>query len=147
MRANLFKNSRIESFVRDERGSYSVEFVIWFPLFVFLFVIMFGFSLGMIRQTMILNEMNRVARAYGVGTIATLPEAKEEIDAYITASVMHGYESINSTVTLIDRDDIVEVKVNIPLVTLIPILSFGQKMSIIEESSLKMAAYYHVENH
>lgn len=147
MRANLFNNSRIGKFVRNERGSYSVEFVIWFPLFVFLFVIMFGFSLGMIRQTMILNEMNRVARAYGVGTIATLSEAKTAIDGYITSNVLHGYIATNSTVTLIDRNDIVEVKVNIPLVTLIPILAFGQKMSIIEGSSLKMAAYYHVENH
>lgn len=137
----------LKDFVRDESGSYTVEFVVWFPMFMFLFVIMFGFSVGMMRQTMILNEMNRVARAYALGTIATTEEAKERMDNFITQGALIGYQSTNSLVTLVDRNDIVELTVNIPLYSLIPVLAFVERFDIFNRGNIKMAAYYHVENH
>lgn len=147
MRAIQSKITWLKEFLRDEDGSYTIEFVVWFPMFVFLFVIMFGFSIGMMRQTMILNEMNRVARAYALGTIATPEEAKERMDTFITERALLDYESTNSVVTLVDQNDMVELTVNIPVYSLIPVLAFVERFDIFNRGNIYMAAYYHVENH
>lgn len=147
MRSPYSKFPWLRKFARDETGSYSVEFVIWFPMFLFLFIIMFGFSVGMIRQTMILNEMNRVARAYALGAIATTNEAKVQIDDFITSRARLDYSSENSTVILIDQNDIVQVNVAIPMLAQLPVLGFADRFEAIRQSNISMSAYYHVENH
>lgn len=74
---------RIRRFTRRDDGSMTIEFVILFPVLMIIFVSFLGFSMAFVRQSMILNHVNQVARAYSVGFFANEAAAEQEIVQYI----------------------------------------------------------------
>jgi len=73
---------RIERSTRHDDGSMTIEFVILFPVLMIIFVAVLGFSMAFVRQSMILNHVNQVARAYSVGFSAEEAAAQQEIVQY-----------------------------------------------------------------
>ena len=59
--------NKIQRFTRRDDGGMTIEFVILFPVLMIIFVSFLGFSIAFVRQPMILNHVNQVARAYSVG--------------------------------------------------------------------------------
>ena len=74
---------RLRRFTRRDDGSMTIEFVILFPVLMIIFVSFLGFSMAFVRQSMILNHVNQVARAYSVGFFANEAAAEQEIVQYI----------------------------------------------------------------
>ena len=75
--------NRIQRFTRRDDGSMTIEFVILFPVLMIIFVSFMGFSMAFVRQSMILNHVNQVARAYSVGFFANEQAAEQEIVDYL----------------------------------------------------------------
>ena len=74
---------RLRRFTRRDDGSMTIEFVILFPVLMIIFVSFLGFSMAFVRQSMILNHVNQVARAYSVGFFAMRQPHEEDIEQYI----------------------------------------------------------------
>jgi len=70
-------------FLRDERGSQSIEFVLWVPIFVAILVIVVDASTLYITQT----EMENVARDTARRMVKGLPAAQAEIHALNSMSL------------------------------------------------------------
>jgi len=70
-------------FLRDERGSQSIEFVLWIPIFVGLLIIVMDASTLYITQT----EMENVARDTARRMVKGLPAAQAEIHALNSMSL------------------------------------------------------------
>ena len=73
---------RIERLTRRNDGSMTIEFCILFPVLMIIFVSFLGCSMAFVRQSMILNHVNQVARAYSVGFFAEEAVAEQEIVQY-----------------------------------------------------------------
>ena len=114
---------RIRRFTRRDDGSMTIEFVILFPVLMIIFVSFLGFSMAFVRQSMILNHVNQVARAYSVGFFANEAAAEQEIVQYIQdISSMKdvpesklGYGSADVE----DRLGYVTIRVQVPMLRLI----------------------------
>ena len=75
--------NRLRRFTRRDDGSMTIEFVILFPVLMIIFVSFLGFSMAFVRQSMILNHVNQVARAYSVGFFANEAAAEDDIEQYL----------------------------------------------------------------
>ena len=114
---------RLRRFTRRDDGSMTIEFVILFPVLMIIFVSFLGFSMAFVRQSMILNHVNQVARAYSVGFFANEAAAEQEIVRYIhDISSMKdvpesklGYGSADVE----DRLGYVTIRVQVPMLRLI----------------------------
>ena len=114
---------RLRLFTRRDDGSMTIEFVILFPVLMIIFVSFLGFSMAFVRQSMILNHVNQVARAYSVGFFANEAAAEQEIVQYIhDISSMKdvpesklGYGSADVE----DRLGYVTIRVQVPMLRLI----------------------------
>lgn len=71
------------NFLRDDRGSQSIEFILWVPIFVALLIIVMDASTLYITQT----EMENVARDTARRIIKGLPPAQAETHARNTMSL------------------------------------------------------------
>jgi hypothetical protein len=138
---------QITRFLRDERGSPTVEFVIMFPFLISIFVMMVGFSMMLLRQNMIMHEMNRITRAYSVGAIATLAQAELNMDAFISQITMASYQSTTSEAILVEDGDIVELSISVRLEVLVPVVGLASLFADLSDYSMNLKAYHHVESH
>ena len=115
--------NRLRRFARRDDGSMTIEFVILFPVLMIIFVSFLGFSMAFVRQSMILNHVNQVARAYSVGFFANEAAAEEDIEQYLRdISSMKdvprsklGYGSADVE----DRLGYVTIRVQVPMLRLI----------------------------
>lgn len=64
---------RLARFRRDEGGNSTIEFVIWFPLFIFLLLAAIEMSIISVRQTTLERAMDMTVRDIRLGT-GTAPQ-------------------------------------------------------------------------
>ena len=100
-------------FRRDERGSATIEAVLWLPLFVIFFVMIADVSLVFFRQTEVLRVVQDGNRALSVGRLAGAAEqfVKDRIApmttrAQVTTTVDSG---VIDTRALVPVEDLVAV--------------------------------------
>ena len=140
---------RIRRFTRRDDGSMTIEFVILFPVLMIIFVSFLGFSMAFVRQSMILNHVNQVARAYSVGFFANEAAAEQEIVQYIQdISSMNdvsestlGYGSADVE----DRLGYVTIRVQVPMLRLISYVGMPSVWRPFVGSNTSLAVRYPIE--
>lgn len=67
---------RIHTFLRDENGSHTLEFVIWVPLFLFFLAAVIDGSVIYLTRTEMWNVARDTARRMTTGELANTDDAK-----------------------------------------------------------------------
>ena len=98
----------IRAFARKERGSATIEAVLWTPIFLLLFGLLTDTSLIFGRQAEILRVVQDANRSLAVGHFLTVAEAK----AYISTKV--ATFSRHSTVLVAINQGIISSSVSMP---------------------------------
>lgn len=105
----------VKKFRRDERGSATIEAVLWLPFFVIFFVMIADVSLVFFRQTDVLRVVQDGNRALSVGRLGSASEVetfvKDRISpltnaAQVTTTVDNG---VIDTRALVPVEDLVAV--------------------------------------
>jgi alpha-galactosidase len=114
-----------------------------------IFVSFLGFSMAFVRQSMILNHVNQVARAYSVGFFADTQAAEQEIVQYIqdissmkdVPESQLGYGSADVE----DRLGYVTIRVQIPMLRLISYVGMPSVWRSFVGSKNSLAVRYPIE--
>ena len=141
--------NRLRRFTHRDDGSMTIEFVILFPVLMIIFVSFLGFSMAFVRQSMILNHVNQVARAYSVGFFANEAAAEEDIEQYLRdISSMKdvprsklGYGSADVE----DRLGYVTIRVQVPMLRLVSYVGMPSVWRPFVGSNTSLAVRYPIE--
>jgi Flp pilus assembly protein TadG len=98
---------RSSRFLRDERGSATIEFVLWVPVFVVLLVATTDATILYLSHTEMWNVSRDIARRLSVGDITegqAVEEAKKELFLYSRAYTV---------ATSVGIDVVVEITTNV----------------------------------
>jgi len=140
---------RIRRFTRRDDGSMTIEFVILFPVLMIIFVSFLGFSMAFVRQSMILNHVNQVARAYSVEFFEDEIAAEEEIIQYIhdISSIKDVPESTlgYGSAEVEDRLGYVTIRVQVPMLRLISYVGMPSVWRPFVGSNTSLAVRYPIE--
>ena len=140
---------RLRRFTRRDDGSMTIEFVILFPVLMIIFVSFLGFSMAFVRQSMILNLVNQVARAYSVGFFADEAAAEQEIVQYIQdiSSMKDVPESTlgYGSADVQDRLGYVTIRVQVPMLRLISYVGMPSVWRPFVGSNTSLAVRYPIE--
>ena len=127
----------------------TLEFVILFPVLMIIFVSFLGFSMAFVLQSMILNHVNQVARAYSVGFFADTQAAEQEIVQYIQdiSSMKDVPESTlgYGSADVEDRLGYVTIRVQIPMLRLISYVGMPSVWRSFVGSKTSLAVRYPIE--
>ena len=141
--------NRLRRFTRRDDGSMTIEFVILFPVLMIIFVSFLGFSMAFVRQSMILNHVNQVARAYSVGFFADEAAAEQEIVQYIQdiSSMKDVPESTlgYGSADVQDRLGYVTIRVQVPMLRLISYVGMPSVWRPFVGSNTSLAVRYPIE--
>lgn len=141
--------NKIQRFTRRDDGGMTIEFVILFPVLMIIFVSFLGFSMAFVRQSMILNHVNQVARAYSVGFFADTQAAEQEIVQYIQdiSSMKDVPESTlgYGSADVEDRLGYVTIRVQIPMLRLISYVGMPSVWRSFVGSNTSLAVRYPIE--
>lgn len=141
--------NKIQRFTRRDDGGMTIEFVILFPVLMIIFVSFLGFSMAFVRQSMILNHVNQVARAYSVGFFADTQAAEQEIVQYIQdiSSMKDVPESTlgYGSADVEDRLGYVTIRVQIPMLRLISYAGMPSVWRSFVGSKTSLAVRYSIE--
>lgn len=96
------------AFWRSEEGSYTIEFVIWFPIFVVVLALMANVSMYFFNESQILRVVQDGNRAYAQGRL--LSEADNV--AYVTQKL--GYLNLSPTITSVETGGVIRTTVSFP---------------------------------
>lgn len=113
-----------DRFIEDENGSYSIEAVIWLPIFVFLISLIINISAIYYDKSQIARIVQDANRAYSVGAYMT--------DAETEASILTSLQkySTNATVDTFVSGREIETRVVIPAIDMIGMNIFPVLRSI-----------------
>ena len=141
--------NKIQRFTRRDDGGMTIEFVILFPVLMIIFVSFLGFSMAFVRQSMILNHVNQVARAYSVGFFADTQAAEQEIVQYIQdiSSMKDVPESTlgYGSADVEDRLGYVTIRVQISMLRLISSVGMPSVWRSFVGSKTSLAVRYPIE--
>ena len=140
---------RLRRFMRRDDGSMTIEFVILFPVLMIIFVFFLGFSMAFVRQSMILNHVNQVARAYSVEFFADEAAAEEDIEQDILdiASMKDVPESTlgYGSADVEHSNGYVTIRVQIPMLRLISYVGMPSVWRPFVGSNTSLAVRYPIE--
>ena len=141
--------NKIQRFTRRDDVGMTIEFVILFPVLMIIFVSFLGFSMAFVRQSMILNHVNQVARAYSVGFFADTQAAEQEIVQYIQdiSSMKDVPESTlgYGSADVEDSLGYVTIRVQIPMLRLISYVGMPSVWRSFVGSKTSLAVRYPIE--
>ncbi len=108
------KPGRLGRFVSDQDGSYTIESIIWLPIYVFVLAIMVNVSMVFFNESQILRVVQDGNRSFSVGRIDTLEAAEQYVRdrlAYLDVTPV-----VNSQLV----DGIIYTDLSIPATELMP---------------------------
>jgi len=76
--SNTFK-AALNRFARCEAGSYTIESVIWLPIYVFVLALMMNISMVFFNESQILRVVQDSNRSFAVGRISSLEAAEQYV--------------------------------------------------------------------
>ena len=126
-------------FIRNESASVTVEFVIWFPFLLMMMAMMIGLSVGLTRQSILVNEMTQYGRAAAIGRFETVADASANFANRVAEM------SVAGVGTITEANGIVTVRAEIPLLDLVPIIAFPTFFSAFENQTYTMSVQYFKE--
>ena len=139
---------RIERSTRHDDGSMTIEFVILFPVLMIIFVAVLGFSMAFVRQSMILNHVNQLARAYSVGFPLRRPQPnKRSFNIQDISSMKDVPESTlgYGSADVEDRLGYVTIRVQVPMLLLISYVGMPSVWRPFVGSNTSLAVCYPIE--
>jgi len=83
-------DQKVRHFFRDENGSYTLEFVIWMPIFAILLAIVMNLSMVFYYESQMLRVTQDATRAYSLGRFIESTEngtAEVQAEQYIQANL------------------------------------------------------------
>ena len=98
-------DQKMRRFFRDENGSYTLEFVIWMPIFAILLAIVMNLSMVFYYESQMLRVTQDATRAYSLGRFIAPTEAEKQLlaEQYIQANLSFINAPLNIEVTLVDE--------------------------------------------
>lgn len=78
--------NQISAFIRDERGSYTIEFCLWIPVFFFFLAATIDASLLYLTHNAMWNAARDTARRVTVGEFTSQAEAEEAAKDAVTVN-------------------------------------------------------------
>lgn len=111
------------AFVKNQEGTVTVEFVIWFPL-LFLFMMFFLlFAWELARQSLVINHLHQVARAYSAGYFLDEAAAETYTTDYVKR-ISSRPEDPGLSVDVADEFGFVTINVEFPIMDPLNFFSF-----------------------
>ncbi|MDU8926836.1 TadE/TadG family type IV pilus assembly protein [Alisedimentitalea sp. MJ-SS2] len=101
-------------FLRDEEGSFTIEFVIWTPIFVIMMAIMMNVSMVFFHESQILRVVQDANRAYAQKRITST----EDNEAYILSKL--SYLNATPTITSVETGGAIRTTFAVPVTDLMP---------------------------
>lgn len=74
------KSNFLVRFFRSESGSYTIESVIWLPIYVFILALMMNVSMVFFNESQLLRVVQDGNRSFAVGRITTLDAVERYCD-------------------------------------------------------------------
>jgi Flp pilus assembly protein TadG len=105
---------KIAAFIKDQDGSYTIESVIWLPIYVFILAIMMNVSMVFFNESQMLRVVQDSNRSFAVGRINTLEAAEQYVRdrlAYLEVTPV-----VNSQLV----DGIIYTDLSVPATQLMP---------------------------
>lgn len=103
-----------KTFCRSESGSYTIESVIWLPIYVFILAIMMNVSMVFFNESQLLRVVQDGNRSFAVGRISTL----EAVEQYVTERI--AYLNVTPTVSSQLVDGIIYTNLSVTATELMP---------------------------
>jgi Flp pilus assembly protein TadG len=86
MSPGMFRSDvSLKRFLAAEDGSYTIESVIWLPIYVFILAIMMNVSMVFFNESQILRVVQDGNRSFAVGRISSL----EAVETYVTDRIAY----------------------------------------------------------
>lgn len=104
----------LRSFFRSESGSYTIESVIWLPIYVFILAIMMNVSMVFFNESQLLRVVQDGNRSFAVGRITTLVA----VEQYVTDRI--AYLDVTPTVNSQLVDGIIYTNLSVVATELMP---------------------------
>lgn len=102
------KRQRTRRFCKDERGSTTVEVVIWTPIFILLFCLIVDATMIFGKQAEVLRIVQDANRATSVGRLVSTGDTETYIEGRI------GHISPNATVSTVFESGVIVSTVTMP---------------------------------
>ncbi|SFE44363.1 Flp pilus assembly protein TadG [Sulfitobacter brevis] len=106
---------RFHRFWGDEDGSYTIESVIWFPIFAILLTFVTNISIVFFNESQILRVMQDGNRAYSLGRLTSA----EEVQTYISNNL--AYLQAGMTIVTETTGGFVTTNLSVPATDLMPL--------------------------
>ena len=127
--------NRIKSFKRCEDGSFTIEAVIWMPIFVILLAIIVNVTMMFFYKSQMLRVAQDATRAYSLGRFT-----QQEASDYIKSQL--NFPGLTFTVGTADSGTIIETVVTTNAAALMP---FNVLKGPFEEVDIGIASQYIIE--
>jgi Flp pilus assembly protein TadG len=108
------KGGFVKRFLRSEDGSYTIESVIWLPIYVFILAIMMNVSMVFFTESQLQRVVQDSNRSFSVGRITTL----SAVEQYVINRI--SYLGANPVVNSQLVDGIIYTDLSIAAVDLMP---------------------------
>ncbi len=105
---------RIVAFIKDQEGSYTIESVIWLPIYVFILAIMMNVSMVFFNESQMLRVVQDSNRSFAVGRINTLEAAEQYVRDRLA------YLEVTPVVNAQLVDGIIYTNLSVPATQLMP---------------------------
>ncbi|MEE4235430.1 MAG: hypothetical protein V2I51_01780, partial [Anderseniella sp.] len=107
-------SSWLRAFYRSENGSYTIESVIWLPIYVFILAIMMNVSMVFFNESQLLRVVQDANRSFAIGRISTLAA----VEQYVTERI--DYLDVTPAVSSQLVDGIIYTNLSITATQLMP---------------------------
>lgn len=104
----------IRKFCENQNGSFSIEAVIWLPIFMVILLVMINLSTVFFNESQMLRIVQDANRAHSLGRL----ESEQETEDYIFTEL--AYLSSAFTVETIRTGSVIRTTVSVPAVELMP---------------------------
>jgi Flp pilus assembly protein TadG len=134
----------MQTFLRDDKGSQTVEFVLWLPIIASLMVIITDSSILYLTQTEMSNVARDTARRLSSGQLQTenaaVIYANQQLNLYDPAYVVTATRDATSSMTVVITVDVVDATIFGYFLT--PVLGSTMESRVVMRSdpSLALAA-------
>lgn len=107
--------ARLKTFFKDEEGSYTIESLIWFPMFVILLTFIMNISLVFFSESQILRVVQDGNRAFSLGRLDTA----EEVETYVNNRL--SYLGAQFEIDTVINGGFVSTNISVPASQLMPL--------------------------
>lgn len=108
------KAKSLERFLRDDDGSFTIEAVIWMPIFAIILALIFNVSMVFFTESQLLRIVQDANRAFSLGRL----DDTTATENYITNALAYLDTTVAVTTTL--DGGIISTVLNVPAVDLMP---------------------------